>query len=95
MCLKSFLSFSRKSSVIKKYIPTNSIENNSDEYFYMASVCRQYTIDKQLITFLESNKQSNVVFLGAGLETAYDRIKDSNAHFYQNRFSAFEQKKTI
>ena len=49
----------------------------------MASVCRQQTIDKKIIKFLEENIQSNVVFLGAGLETAYNRINNVKSNFYQ------------
>jgi len=49
----------------------------------MASVCRQQTIDKKIKKFLEENIQSNVVFLGAGLETAYNRINNVKSNFYQ------------
>ena len=49
----------------------------------MASVCRQQTIDKKIKTFLGEKSQSNVVFLGAGLETACCRINNSSANFYQ------------
>lgn len=49
----------------------------------MASVCRQDVIDKKIIKFLEENENCNVVFLGAGLETAYNRINNKKANFYQ------------
>lgn len=73
----------KKALSLKPYIPTNGIQRNTTEYFYMASVCRQQTIDKQIEKFLVKNSQSNVVFLGAGLETAYHRINNRNANFYQ------------
>lgn len=72
-----------KALSLKQYIPTKDINNNTGEYFYMASVCRQQTIDKKIIEFLGKNKQANVVFLGAGLETAYNRINNVTASFYQ------------
>lgn len=75
--------YDEKALSLKQYIPTDSIEKNSIEYFYMASVCRQQTIDKKIIRFLKENSQSNVVFLGAGLETAYNRINNTEARFYQ------------
>lgn len=75
--------YDEKALSLKQYIPTDSIENNSTEYFYMASVCRQETIDNKIIKFLKENDQSNIVFLGAGLETAYDRINNRIANFYQ------------
>ena len=75
--------YDEKALSLKQYIPTNSIANNTAEYFYMASVCRQQTIDKKIVKFLEENNQSNVVFLGAGLETAYNRINNIKSSFYQ------------
>ena len=75
--------YDEKALSLKQYIPTDNIEKNTTEYFYMASVCRQQTIDKKIIKFLEENEQSNVVFLGAGLETSYNRINNKTANFYQ------------
>ena len=59
------------------------IAENTFEYFNMASVCRQQTIDKKIISFLENNHACNVVFLGAGLETAYFRIRNDVSNFYE------------
>ena len=75
--------YDEKALSLKQYIPTDSIENNTTEYFYMASVCRQQTIDEKIISFLKDNPDGNVVFLGAGLETAYHRIGNKTANFYQ------------
>lgn len=75
--------YDEKALSLKQHIPTNSIEKNTTEYFYMASVCRQYTIDKKIVRFLEEKKQCNVVFLGSGLETAYNRINNNKNNFYQ------------
>lgn len=75
--------YDKRAILLKQYIPENNIEKNSIEYFYMASVCRQKTIDKKIIEFLSNNEKSNVVFLGCGLETAYNRINNSKDNFYQ------------
>ncbi|MEL3913641.1 class I SAM-dependent methyltransferase [Treponema pedis] len=75
--------YDEKALSLKRYIPIDDIKNNTTEYFYMASVCRQQTMDKKIIKFLKTNAQSNVVFLGAGLETAYNRINNTTACFYQ------------
>lgn len=75
--------YDEKALSLKQNIPTNLIEKNASEYFHMASVCRQDVIDKKIIKFLEENKNCNVVFLGAGLETAYNRINNKTANFYQ------------
>lgn len=75
--------YDEKALSLEPYIPTDSIDKNSSEYFFMASVCRQKTIDEKIIKFLEENHNANVVFLGAGLETAYHRIANKTANFYQ------------
>lgn len=75
--------YDEKALSLKPYIPANLIEKNASEYFHMASVCRQDVIDKNIIKFLEENENCNVVFLGAGLETAYNRINNKTANFYQ------------
>ena len=75
--------YDEKALSLDLYIPTKSIEKNSNEYFYMASVCRQQTIDEKIISFLKDNPDGNVVFLGAGLETAYYRIGNKTANFYE------------
>lgn len=75
--------YDEKALSLKQYIPTDSIENNTTEYFYMASVCRQQTIDRKIRGFLKENNRSNVVFLGAGLETAYNRLGNAESDFFQ------------
>ena len=75
--------YDEKALSLEVYIPTNDIGENTTEYFYMASVCRQYTIDKKIRRFIETKDLSNVVFLGAGLETAYSRIGNKTVNFYQ------------
>lgn len=44
--------YDEKALSLEPHIPTDSIEKNSSEYFYMASVCRQHTIDGKIINFL-------------------------------------------
>lgn len=75
--------YDEKALSLESFIPTNEIKENSTECFYMASVCRQYTIDKKIRRFIETKDLSNVVFLGAGLETAYNRIGNKTVNFYQ------------
>lgn len=75
--------YDEKALSLKEHMPLGSITKNSSEYFYMASVCRQKTIDDKIKRFLNSNSVCNVVFLGAGLETAYHRLGCNNANFYQ------------
>ena len=64
-------------------IPYRSIEQNSSEYTYMASVCRYQVTDRIVREFIEKNERCNVINLGAGLETMYYRLSDRRAHFYE------------
>lgn len=75
--------YDQKALSLKPHLSIDDINNNSSEYFYMASVCRQHTMDKKIKKFLQHHPLGNVVFLGAGLETAYNRIGNTTAHFYQ------------
>lgn len=53
----------------------------------MASVARYYNMDKTVTAFAKSYAESNIVYLGAGLETAYDRLSDKienrTVHWYE------------
>ena len=55
------------------------------QYTNMASVSRYYNIDKMVSTFAEKHPSSNVVYLGAGLETGYDRLNEhlSGVNWYE------------
>ena len=67
----------------EKHIPTDAIRKNSSEYAMMASVARYRLMDAVTKTFCEKHKGCNLVYLGAGLETAYNRLRESDAMFYQ------------
>ena len=75
--------YHEKALSLERYIPQNNIFESTSEYFYMASVCRQYSIDQKIIKFLKENAVCNIVYLGSGLETSFNRIGNSSAKFYQ------------
>ncbi|MDR1487516.1 MAG: class I SAM-dependent methyltransferase [Deltaproteobacteria bacterium] len=75
--------FDERAMSLEKEIPTESIQKNSSEYFYMASVARYYNLDLMTKNFLSTHKKCNVVNIGAGLETAYFRLNSQNAVFYE------------
>ena len=75
--------YDEKALILEDNNSLKTIAENTFEYFNMASVCRQQTIDKKIISFLENNHACNVVFLGAGLETAYFRIRNNVSNFYE------------
>lgn len=72
-----------KAVALKDAVAHKKLNFTSSEYFHMASVCRQYCMDQQMKAFLGSHTSANIVLLGAGLETAYHRLANHEAHFYQ------------
>ncbi|MCP1101718.1 O-methyltransferase involved in polyketide biosynthesis [Aequitasia blattaphilus] len=75
--------YDAKALELEKYIPDNSIRKNSSEYSMMASVARYYNMDQIVKTFIDKHELCNIVYLGAGLETAYYRLNTSKALFYE------------
>lgn len=84
--------YDEKALELKNNIETekfSEIQKNASEYFYMASVCRQKQMDKKIEKYIIENQKANIIFLGAGLETAYYRIRNKkienfkNMNFYQ------------
>ena len=49
-------------------------DKGASQYTNMASVSRYYNMDKMVAAFAGKYETCNVVYLGAGLETAYDRL---------------------
>jgi O-methyltransferase involved in polyketide biosynthesis len=49
----------------------------------MASVARYYNLDSMVRAFIKKNGKSNIVYLGAGFETAYYRLNEQIATFYE------------
>ena len=66
---------------LKDRIP-EGVDEGSSEYTYLASVARYYNTDRMERDFVSRNGRSSIVHLGAGLETAYLRLSDIDAHFY-------------
>ena len=53
-------------------------DKGASQYTNMASVSRYYNMDKMVAAFAGKYEACNVVYLGAGLETAYDRLHGKN-----------------
>jgi O-methyltransferase involved in polyketide biosynthesis len=75
--------YDEKSLSMEKYIPDNNIQKNSSEYSFMASVARYYNMDDMVKSFISKHGKCNIVYLGAGLETAYYRLNNQNIMFYE------------
>jgi O-methyltransferase involved in polyketide biosynthesis len=75
--------FDEKALSLEKYIPDDTIQKNSSEYSLMASVARYYNLDSMARAFIKKSGKSAIVCLGAGFETAYYRLNEPSATFYE------------
>lgn len=62
-----------KALEMESFLPDGAAKGAS-QYTNMASVARYYNMDKMVTAFAQKHASCNVVYLGAGLETAYDRL---------------------
>ncbi|ERI05386.1 class I SAM-dependent methyltransferase [Atopobium sp. oral taxon 810] len=72
-----------KALSLEPAIPTEAIRANSSEYECIASAARSHVIDGMVAAFLGRHPNGNVIFLGAGLETTWNRAGVDTAHCYQ------------
>ncbi|MDR1420705.1 MAG: class I SAM-dependent methyltransferase [Treponema sp.] len=75
--------YDEKALALEKYIPDNSIQKKSSEYSFMASAARYYNLDEMVRAFIKDNGASTIVCPGAGLETAFYRVHEKAAVFYE------------
>ncbi len=75
--------YDAKALELETALPDNSIEKKSSEYSMVASVARYYNMDEMVKNFITAHPECNIVYLGCGLETAYYRINDKKAMFYE------------
>jgi len=75
--------FDQKALDLENALPDDSIEQKSSEYTMIASVARYYNLDGMIRKFIAAHPGCNIVNLGCGLETAYHRIADESAMFYE------------
>ncbi len=61
----------------------NKIINKSSEYQMLTSCVRYHRTDNEIKKFCSRFSISNIIFLGAGLETAYYRLNDKVNNFYE------------
>ena len=65
----------KKALELEPYLPEDAAKGSS-QYSNMASVARYYNMDQMVTAFAKAHPDCNVVYLGAGFETAYDRLYD-------------------
>ncbi len=72
-----------KALELERILTDSSIEQKSSEYTMLASVARYYNLDEMTEHFIAAHPKCNIVYLGCGLETAYYRIGNKTADFYE------------
>ena len=74
----------KKALELEPYLPKDAAKGSS-QYTNMASAARYYNMDRMVTAFADKYPECNVVYLGAGLETAYDRLYDKHpeVHWYE------------
>jgi len=75
--------YDSKALELEPELPDSSIEQKSSEYTMIASVARYYVFDRMVKAFIEAHGACNIVYLGCGLETAYHRLGNKTAMFYE------------
>lgn len=78
--------YDEKALELEQYLPEDA-DKGASEYSNIASVARYYNMDETVTEFAKSYTESNIVYLGVGLETAYDRLNDKfeyrMVHWYE------------
>ncbi|MCR5295715.1 MAG: class I SAM-dependent methyltransferase [Lachnospiraceae bacterium] len=65
----------QKALELEPCLPDDAAKGSS-QYSNLASAARYYNMDRMVMAFAGKNRGCSVVYLGAGLETAYDRMHD-------------------
>ncbi len=78
--------YDEKSLQLEKEIPSDVIAKKSGQYELLASVARYDNFDDMIRRFIQKHGEVNIINLGCGLETAYYRIADPKATFYEIDF---------
>lgn len=76
--------FDSKALELEPYLP-EGVSKGSSQYSNIASVSRYYNMDIMVKEYAHKNGICNVVYLGAGLESAYDRLSNElkNVKWYE------------
>lgn len=71
----------QKALELETQLPKDAAKGSS-QYSNMASVARYYNMDRMATDFAMKHKTCNIIYLGAGLETAYDRLSEKLASVF-------------
>lgn len=88
--------YDEKALTFENIDQVKKINQKSSEYSMIASVSRYHNFDQMVRCFIDQHPHCQIINLGAGLETMNERLKDTNAHFYEIDFpSVIENRKQV
>ena len=75
--------YDEKALALEARLPDDPPQNEFSEYLMMMFAARYRNNDNIVKSFLAKQTKANVVYLGAGLDAAFYRIRDWRAFFYE------------
>ncbi|MBR1711513.1 MAG: class I SAM-dependent methyltransferase [Clostridia bacterium] len=75
--------YDEKAISLEASIPGTSLQEQTSEFNILCSAARYHNMDGMMQAFIDAHPDANIVILGCGLETAYDRMKRKQAKFYE------------
>lgn len=75
--------YDEKALSLESSIPGSSFQEQTSEFNILSSAARYHNMDQIMQAFINAHPACSIVILGCGLETAYDRMKRREAHFYE------------
>ena len=75
--------YDAKALELEKYLPSDSIEDNTNEYYTLASIARYTEFDEIIKEFFKKHPDGSLVNLGCGLDTTYFRCNNDKGSFYE------------
>lgn len=75
--------YDEKALSLEAAIPGSSLQEQTSEFNILSSAARYHGLDQIMQAFINAHPACNIVILGCGLETAYDRMKRKQAQFYE------------
>lgn len=75
--------YDEKALSLESSLPGSTLQEQTSEFNILSSAARYHNMDQIMQAFIDAHPACNIVILGCGLETAYDRMNRRQARFYE------------
>ncbi len=75
--------YDEKAMSLESSIPGRSLQEQTSEFNVLSSAARYHNMDQIMQAFIDAHPSCNMVILGCGLETAYDRMTRRQTQIYE------------